>query len=67
MHMQDNLEFIDMMCGGFGQFTQYELWTILLHQHELCINTLKIQKLSNGNFICLVDENTSKAYLKKEA
>lgn len=22
MHMQDNLEFIDMMCGGFGQFTQ---------------------------------------------
>lgn len=67
MHMQDNLEFIDMMYGGFGQFTQYELWSILLYQNELGINTLKIKKLSNGNFICIVDKNTSKEYLKQKA
>ena len=65
MHMQNNSEFIDMMSGGFGQFTQYELWYILLYQHEFHINNLKIQKLSDGKFICLVDKKTVENYLRE--
>ena len=51
MYMERNKKFIEMMNGGFGEFTQYELWTILTNQHELNINTIITQKLDNGKFV----------------
>lgn len=65
MYMKNNSKFIDMMRGGIVKFSQYELWTILLHQNELKINTLNIQKTSDGYFYCCVDELTREGYYKE--
>ena len=61
MYMKDNPKYIRMMMGDFGNFTQHELWQILLHQNELGINTLMIQQ-----FICRVDNLTVNRYLLGE-
>lgn len=66
MCMENNKEFIDMMRGAFGTFTTHELWQILLHQNELGINTISIQKMSCGKFICKVDEKTVSEYKRIE-
>lgn len=66
MYMKNNEQFKLMMSGGLGQFTQYELWTILSHQEKLGINTLMIQKDLYGQFLCKVDELTVIYYLKEE-
>ena len=58
MYMKHNEQFKLMMRGGLGQFTQYELWTILTHQEALGINTLIVQKDAYGQFLCKVDEIT---------
>jgi hypothetical protein len=60
--MKDNKNYIKMMSGEFAEFNQYEIWSILLHQHELGINTLKVQKTIEGKFVCCVDELSSKTY-----
>ena len=52
MYMKDNPKYIRMMMGDFGNFTQHELWQILLHQNELGINTLMVQQMIDGAFIC---------------
>lgn len=52
-----------MMMGDFGNFTQQELWQILLYQNELGINTLMIQQMADGAFICRVDIQTVNRYL----
>ena len=65
MYIKNNKTFIDMMRGGTVTFTQYELWTILTHQNELGINTLHIQKTSDGHFVCCVDVLTRDAYYKE--
>ena len=62
MYMRNNQEFIDMMRGYYGKFTQQQLWQILLHQNELGINTISIQKMNSSDFICKVDEETVLAY-----
>lgn len=66
MYMKNNQEYIDMMEGHYGQFTQHELWQILLFQDELGINTIAIQKLAGGDFICKVDEKTVNEYKRIE-
>ena len=58
MHMENNKNFIRMMLGDFGIFTQYEVWFLLGHLHDLKINTLKIQKTVDDYFICRVDDLT---------
>ena len=63
MYMKDNPKYIRMMMGDFGNFTQHELWQILLHQNELGINTLMIQQMIDGAFICRVDNLTINRYL----
>ena len=66
MYMENNQEFISMMRGAFGTFTAYELWQILLCQNELGINTISIQKMSCGKFICKVDKKTVSEYKRIE-
>lgn len=66
MYMKDNPKYIRMMMGDFGNFTQHELWQILLHQNELGINTLMIQQMTDGAFICRVDNLTVNRYLLGE-
>lgn len=66
MYMRNNKNYIQMMRGKIVEFDQYEVWSILLHQHELDINTLKIQKTTEGKFICCVDDLSSDAYKKYE-
>lgn len=66
MYIKDNPKYIRMMMGDFGNFTQQELWQILLHQNELGINTLMIQQWTDGAFICRVDNLTVKHYLLGE-
>ena len=66
MYMKNNPKYIRMMMGDFGNFTQQELWQILLHQNELGINTLMIQQMSDGAFICRVDNLTVNRYLLGE-
>ena len=63
MYMRNNPEFIDMMRGYFGKFTHHQLWQILLNQKELGINTISVQKMSCGDFICKVDKETVLEYL----
>ena len=60
--MKNNPKYIRMMKGDFGNFTQHELWQILLHQNELRINTLMIQQMVDGAFICRVDNQTISRY-----
>lgn len=62
MYMKDNREFQLMMRGGAGFFSQYEIWAILLHQNELGINTISIQKDYTGKFVCMVDKPTIERY-----
>ena len=64
--MKDNPKYIRMMMGDFGNFTQQELWQILLYQNELGINTLMIQQMTDGAFICRVDNLTVNRYLLGE-
>lgn len=64
--MKDNPKYIRMMMGDFGNFTQHELWQILLHQNELGINTLMIQQMTDSAFICRVDNLTINRYLLGE-
>ena len=64
--MKNNPKYIRMMMGDFGNFTQQELWQILLHQNELGINTLMIQQMMDGAFICRVDNQTVNHYLLGE-
>ena len=66
MYMKDNQEFISMMRGAFGTFTAHELWQILLCQNEFGINTISIQKMDCGKFICKVDEITVSKYKRNE-
>ena len=60
--MKNNPKYIRMMMGDFGNFTQQELWQILLNQNELGINTLMIQQMTDGAFICRVDNQTINRY-----
>lgn len=64
--MKDNPKYIRMMMGDFGNFTQHELWQILLHQNELGINTLMVQQMIDDTFICRVDNLTVNHYLLGE-
>lgn len=66
MYIKHNEQFKLMMRGGLGQFTKYELWTILTLQDELGINTLMIQKDPYGQFLCKVDEITVIDYKNEE-
>ena len=61
--MKNNPKYIRMMMGDFGNFTQQELWQILLNQNELGINKLMIQQMTDGAFICRVDNQTINRYL----
>ena len=65
MYMKRSKLFHSLMMGKVVTFTQYELWNILTHQNELGINTIAIQKTSNGDFICFVDNNTINRYKEK--
>lgn len=62
--MRGNKEFDGMMDGDFGRFNVYQLWTILNNMDELGINTLMVQKTSDG-FICKVDELTTRVNKKR--
>ena len=62
MHMKDNKEFIEMMTGGFGEFSAYEVWFILTNLNNLGINTLRAQQNLDGTFYCSVDAATVLAY-----
>lgn len=65
MYIEHNPEFMEMMNGGFGEFNQYELWTIILNQNDLHINVLKIQQTIDKTYICKVDDITVNAYRNK--
>ena len=66
MYMKNNQEFIDMMSGGFGEFSAYEVWFILTNLNNLGINTLRAQQNFDGSFYCSVDEATVRAYKENE-
>lgn len=53
------------MRGGTVCIDKYSLLFILEFQNELDINILKIQKYRDGQYICKVDELTSKAFIEK--
>ena len=65
MCIRNSQEFIDMMNGYFGKFTKYELWSILVNQNELGINTISVQKMNCDEFICKVDKETVLAYKRE--
>lgn len=62
MYMKHSKLFHSLMMGNVVIFTKYELWNILTHQNELGINTIAIQKTSNGDYVCFVDNNTINKY-----
>ena len=62
MFMKDNKEFVEMMSGGFGEFSAYEVWFILTNLNNFGINTLLAQQNLDGSFYCTVDELTVRAY-----
>ena len=62
MHMENNKEFIEMMSGGFGEFSAYEVWFILTNLNQLGINILYTQQNFDGSFYCTVDKPTVKRY-----
>lgn len=62
MYIEHNPEFIEMMNGGFGEFNQYELWTIISNQNDLHINVLKTQQAIDKTYICKVDDITARTY-----
>lgn len=55
-----------MMEGGYGRFSQYELWHIMSNLNELHINTIYTQQLVDGSFVCTVDEPTVRVYLEEK-
>ena len=59
--MKNNEKYKKLMNGSIVELTQYELWNILINQHELNINTIAVQKNSEGNFACVVDKPTINA------
>ena len=63
MSFADNFQCI--MRGGTVCIDKYSLLFILELQNELNINTLKIQKHRDGQYICKVDELTSKVFIEK--
>ena len=63
MSFADNFQCI--MRGGTVCIYKCSLLFILEFQNELNINTLKIQKHHDGQYICKVDELTSKAFIEK--
>ena len=63
--MKNNEKYKRLMNGSIVELTQYELWNILTNQRELNINTIAVQKNSEGNFICFVDMPTIKAYKRE--
>ena len=63
MHMKNNKEFIEMMSGGFGEFSEYEVWFIMTNLNQLGINTLYTQQNLDGSFYCMVDKATVKTYM----
>ena len=63
--MKNNEKYKRLMNGSIVELTQYELWNILTNQHELNINTIAVQKNSEGNFVCFVDAPTIKAYKRE--
>ena len=65
MYIERNPEFIEMMNGGFGEFNQYELWTIISNQKDLHINVLKTQQTIDKTYICKVDDITARTYRDK--
>lgn len=65
MYIECNPEFIEMMNGGFGEFSQYELWTIISNQNDLHINVLKTQQTIDKTYICKVDDITARTYRDK--
>ena len=65
MYIERNPEFIKMMNGGFGEFNQYELWTIISNQNDLHINVLKTQQTIDKTYICKVDDITARTYRDK--
>jgi hypothetical protein len=62
--MKNNKEFIEMMSGGFGEFTAYEIWVIMTNMSELGINTFSIQQNFDGSYYGKVDEKTVVEYRK---
>ena len=65
MHIENNKECIEMMEGGFGEFSAYEVWFIITNMNQLGINTLHTQQNFDGSYYCTVDERTVKAYVNK--
>ena len=65
MYIEHNPEFVKMMNGGFGEFNQYELWTIISNQNDLHINVLKTQQTIDKTYICKVDDITARTYRDK--
>lgn len=63
MSFTDNFQYI--IRGSTVCIDKYSLLFILEFQNELDINTLKIQKHRDGQYICKVDELTSKAFIEK--
>lgn len=65
MYMKDNPKFIKMMKGGFGHFSLQEMWAIMTNLNALHVNTIHVQQVIDGTFICIVDRHTVE-YYKKE-
>lgn len=66
MYMKNNKEFIDMMNGGYGRFSLYEMWAIITNLNKFHINTFYIQQFIDGTFICAVDRPTVDYYKNEE-
>lgn len=66
MYMRNNPKFIEMMNGGYGRFSLHEMWAIMTNLNELHINTIYIQQLVDGTFICSVDRPTVDYYKEEE-
>ena len=66
MITKSDRRFREMMSGRSAYFTQEEMWEIMTHLNELYINTIYVQQLIDGTFICAVDKPTVNYYLKEE-
>ena len=63
--MKDNPKFIEMMKGGFGRFSLQEMWAIMTNLNALHVNTIHVQQVIDGTFICIVDRHTVERYKKE--
>lgn len=63
--MDKDSRFIEMMLGGFARFTQEEMFELMSHLSEFCINTIYVQQFVDGTFICAVDQPTVNYYRKE--